>query len=160
MRGGRSALGEQLKPPASGAIAPAEGQLQMRACRSEPTAAEAASVNLELLERGFHLAIWRYILPSHREELRFQFEQLQQGQIWVTDYEVRFFELSRHELIILLIDTKRVQRFVTGLQATMAREVEMGKSYELVVEIAQRIEGVRQRSREKVQKDKRFRYSG
>ncbi|XP_070049821.1 uncharacterized protein [Nicotiana tomentosiformis] len=82
----------------------------------------------------------------------------------VTDYKARFSELSRHVLMILPTDAKRVRRFVAGLhygsQATMAREVEMGTSYELVVEIARRIDIVRQRSREQVTKDKRFRYSG
>ncbi|XP_070031157.1 uncharacterized protein [Nicotiana tomentosiformis] len=38
----------------------------------------------------------------------------------------------------------------------MAREVEMGNSYELVVEIAGRIEGVHQGSREQVMRDKRL----
>ncbi|XP_070032380.1 uncharacterized protein [Nicotiana tomentosiformis] len=56
-----------------------------------------------------------------------------------------------------------VRRFVAGLhsgiQASMAREVEMGTSYELVGEIAQRIEGVCQRSREQMLRDKRFCYS-
>ncbi|XP_070036045.1 uncharacterized protein [Nicotiana tomentosiformis] len=82
----------------------------------------------------------------------------------MTDYEARFSELSRHALMILPTEAERVGRFVavlhTGIQATMAREVEMGTSYELVVEIARRIEGVRQRSREQVTRDKRFRYSG
>ncbi|XP_070055359.1 uncharacterized protein [Nicotiana tomentosiformis] len=106
----------------------------------------------------------RYIPPFQREELRFQFEQLQQGQMLVTDYEVRFSELSCHALMILPTDAERVRRFVaglhTGIQATMAREVELGTSYELVVEIARRIEGVRQRSREQVRRDKWFKYSG
>ncbi|XP_070049115.1 uncharacterized protein [Nicotiana tomentosiformis] len=70
----------------------------------------------------------------------------------VTNYEARFSELSRQALMILPTDVERVQRFTvglhTGIQATMAREVEMGTSYELVVEIGQRTEGVRQHSRE------------
>nr|XP_016482171.1 PREDICTED: uncharacterized protein LOC107803080 [Nicotiana tabacum]XP_016482172.1 PREDICTED: uncharacterized protein LOC107803080 [Nicotiana tabacum] len=82
----------------------------------------------------------------------------------VTEYEERFSKLSRHELMILPTDAESVQRFVNGLhsyiQSTMAREVEMGTSYELIVEIARRIEGVRQRSREQVPRDKRFHYSG
>ncbi|XP_070040494.1 uncharacterized protein [Nicotiana tomentosiformis] len=56
----------------------------------------------------------RYIPPFKREELRFQFEQLQQGQILVTDYEARFCELSLHALLILPTDAERVQRFVAG----------------------------------------------
>ncbi|XP_070057811.1 uncharacterized protein [Nicotiana tomentosiformis] len=115
-------------------------------------------------DRFTRIFLDRYILPSQREELRFQFEQLQQVQISVTDYEARFSELSRHALMILPTEAERVQRFVAGLHtsihATMAREVEMRTSYELVVEIAQRIDGMRQRSREQVIRDKRFRYSG
>ncbi|XP_070031484.1 uncharacterized protein [Nicotiana tomentosiformis] len=106
----------------------------------------------------------RYIPSSQREELRFQFEQLQQSQMSVTDYEARFSEFSRHVLMILSTEAERVQRFVaglhTGIQDTMAREVKMGTFYELVVEIARMIEGVRQRSREQVMRDKWYRYSG
>ncbi|XP_070050098.1 uncharacterized protein [Nicotiana tomentosiformis] len=50
----------------------------------------------------------RYIPPSQREELRFQFEQLQQGQMSVNDYEARFSELSRHAFMILPTDAERV----------------------------------------------------
>ncbi|XP_070056276.1 uncharacterized protein [Nicotiana tomentosiformis] len=109
------------------------------------------------------LLLDRYIPHSQREELRFQFEQLQQGQMLVTDYEARFSELSRHALMILPTEAERLQRFVAGLhsgiQATMAREVEMGTSYQLVVKIARRIEGYRQRGREHMSRDKRFCYS-
>ncbi|XP_070053737.1 uncharacterized protein [Nicotiana tomentosiformis] len=101
-------------------------------------------------DRFTRIFLDKYIPRSQREELRFQFEQLQHGQMSVTDYEARFSELSRHALMIIPTEMERVRRFVaglhTGIQATMAREVEMGTSYELVVEIAQRIEGVRQRS--------------
>ncbi|XP_070035368.1 uncharacterized protein [Nicotiana tomentosiformis] len=105
-----------------------------------------------------------YIPPSQREEPQFWFDQFQQGQMSVTDYEARFSELSRHAIMIIPTDAERVQRFVvglhTGIHATMAREVEMGTSYELLVEIARRIEGVRQRIREQAMRDKRIRYSG
>ncbi|XP_070043306.1 uncharacterized protein [Nicotiana tomentosiformis] len=105
----------------------------------------------------------RYIPSSQREKLRFQFEKLQQGQISVTDYEARFSELSLHALMILPTEAERVRRFVvglhTGIQATMTREVKIGTSYELVVEIDRRIESVLQRSREQIMRDKRFRYS-
>ncbi|XP_070041562.1 uncharacterized protein [Nicotiana tomentosiformis] len=94
----------------------------------------------------------RYIPPSEREELRGQFEQLEQGQMSVTDYEARFSELSHHALMILPTNTERVQRFVVGfhpnIRDSMAWEVEMGTGYQLVVEIARRIEGYRQRGRE------------
>ncbi|XP_070017647.1 uncharacterized protein [Nicotiana sylvestris] len=110
-------------------------------------------------DQFIHLFLDRYIPPSQREELRCQFEKLQQGQISVTDYEARFFELSRDALMILPTNTERVQRFVAGLnssiQASMDREVEMGTSYQLVVEISWRIKGCRQRGREQMQQDKR-----
>ncbi|XP_070035262.1 uncharacterized protein [Nicotiana tomentosiformis] len=115
-------------------------------------------------DRFTRIFLDRYIPPSQREELRFQFEQLQQGQMPMTDYEARFSELFRHALMILPTDAERVQRFVAGLHtvihATMAREVEMGTSYELVIEIARGIEGVHQQSRVQFMRDKRFRYSG
>ncbi|XP_070045253.1 uncharacterized protein [Nicotiana tomentosiformis] len=82
----------------------------------------------------------------------------------VTDYEARLSELSRHSLMILPTNVERVRRFVAGLhssnQATMAQDIEMGTSYELVIEIARRIEDARQHSREKTTRDKQFRYSG
>ncbi|XP_070050976.1 uncharacterized protein [Nicotiana tomentosiformis] len=61
-------------------------------------------------DRFTHIFLDGYIPPSHREELQFQFDQLQQGQISVPDYEARFSELSRHELIILPTDAERLQR--------------------------------------------------
>ncbi|XP_070049885.1 uncharacterized protein [Nicotiana tomentosiformis] len=111
-----------------------------------------------------HLFLERYIPPSQREELRLQFEQLQQGQLSMTDYEARFFELSRHALMILPTEAELVRRFVAGLhssiQDSMAWEVEMGTSYQLVVEIARRIEGYYQRGKEQMQRDKRSCFSG
>ncbi|XP_070045778.1 uncharacterized protein [Nicotiana tomentosiformis] len=105
------------------------------------------------------LLLDKYIPSSQREALRCQFEQLEQGQISVTDYKARFSELFRYALMILPTDAERVRRFVAGLhpsiQASMAREVEMGTDYQLVVEITRRIEGYRQRGREQIQQDKR-----
>ncbi|XP_070056655.1 uncharacterized protein [Nicotiana tomentosiformis] len=106
----------------------------------------------------------RCIPPSQIEELRFKFEQLQRGQMTVTDYEARFSELSRHALMILPTEAERVQRFFAGLhsgiQVTIAREVEMGTSYQLVMEIAWRIEGYHQRGQAQMSRDKQFCYSG
>ncbi|XP_070025852.1 uncharacterized protein [Nicotiana sylvestris] len=80
----------------------------------------------------------------------------------VTDYEARFSELSHHALMIPT-DAERVRRFVAGLHPTirsgMARVVEMGTGYRLVVEIARRIEGYRLRGREQMQQVKRDRFS-
>ncbi|XP_070003178.1 uncharacterized protein [Nicotiana sylvestris] len=83
--------------------------------------------------------------------------------MFVTDYKVRFSELSRHALMILPTNAERVRRFVVGLcpgiRASMAREVAVGTEYQLVVEIARRIEGYRQRGREQIQQDKRAQFS-
>ncbi|XP_070049928.1 uncharacterized protein [Nicotiana tomentosiformis] len=88
-----------------------------------------------------------YIPPSQREELRLQFKQLQQGQKSVTDYKTNLSELSCHALMILPTEAERVRRFVarfhSSIQNSMAREVEIETSYQLVVEIARRIEGYR-----------------
>ncbi|XP_070020429.1 uncharacterized protein [Nicotiana sylvestris] len=106
----------------------------------------------------------RYIPPSKMEEPRYQFEQLEKGQMSLTDYEARFSELSRYALMILPTSVERVKRFVAGLHsnimANMAREVELRTSYQLVVEIARRIEGYRQRGKEHMQYDKRAHFLG
>ncbi|XP_070015002.1 uncharacterized protein [Nicotiana sylvestris] len=56
-----------------------------------------------------------YIPPTKREELWYQFEHLEKGQMSVTDYEARFPELSRHALMILPRDVERMRRFVAEL---------------------------------------------
>ncbi|XP_070018191.1 uncharacterized protein [Nicotiana sylvestris] len=104
---------------------------------------------------------FRYIPPSKKEELQYQLEQ---GQMSVTDYKARFSELSRHALMILPTNAERVWRFIAGLhsgiRANIAREMEMGTPYQLVVEIARRIEGYRLRGREQAQEDKRAQFFG
>ncbi|XP_070030847.1 uncharacterized protein [Nicotiana sylvestris] len=76
----------------------------------------------------------------------------------VTDFEARFSKLSCHALMILPTYTERVQRFIarlhSGIRAHMARVVEMVTPYQLVVEIARRIEGYRLRDRDQMQQDK------
>ncbi|XP_070031560.1 uncharacterized protein [Nicotiana tomentosiformis] len=141
-------------------------QLEGRACRWWQSYLLGRPVGSPPMtwDRFTRIFLDRYIPPSHREELRFQFEQLQKDQMSVINYEARFSELSRHVLMILPTNAERVQRFVAGLhsasQVTMALKVEMRTSYELVVEIAQRIEGACQRGREQDTRDKRFRYFG
>ncbi|XP_070029951.1 uncharacterized protein [Nicotiana sylvestris] len=44
------------------------------------------------------LFLEKYVLHSHREELRRQFEQLHQGDMTVSQYEIRFSELARHAI--------------------------------------------------------------
>ncbi|XP_070039172.1 uncharacterized protein [Nicotiana tomentosiformis] len=105
-----------------------------------------------------HLFLEKYIPSFEREELRGQFERLRQGHMSVTNYEVRFSDLSCHATIILPIDAKRVRRFIVGLhpeiQVPMARKAETVTSFLQVVDIAQRIERIRNRSGEFAQRDK------
>ncbi|XP_070030365.1 uncharacterized protein [Nicotiana sylvestris] len=72
----------------------------------------------------------KYIPLSEREDLRYQFEQLEQVQMSVTNYEARFSDLSHHALMILPTDAERVQRFIVGLhsgiRANMARKTGRG----------------------------------
>ncbi|XP_070039065.1 uncharacterized protein [Nicotiana tomentosiformis] len=44
------------------------------------------------------LILEKFVPQSHREELRRQFEQLRQGDMSVTQYEMRYSELARHAI--------------------------------------------------------------
>ncbi|WMV41362.1 hypothetical protein MTR67_034747 [Solanum verrucosum] len=48
-------------------------------------------------------------------ECRLRFESLVQGSVFVTEYEARFCELSRHALTIVSDEAERVHRFMRGL---------------------------------------------
>ncbi|WMV55056.1 hypothetical protein MTR67_048441 [Solanum verrucosum] len=73
---------------------------------------------------GFHPAEWdvfsgafqdHFIPWSVREESRLRFESFVQGIFPMTEYEVRFYELSRHALTIIPDEADRVRRFVREL---------------------------------------------
>ncbi|XP_070030156.1 uncharacterized protein [Nicotiana sylvestris] len=109
------------------------------------------------------LFLEKYVPQSHREELRRQFEQLHQGEMTVTQYEMRFSELAQHALWLVPIDRERIKRFVDGLtyqlQILMTRERVTGATFEEVVDIAREIELVRRQEREE-REAKRPRGSG
>ena len=50
-----------------------------------------------------------------RDESRLRFESLRHDGLSVTEYEVRFCQLSRHALAIIPNETERIRRFVRGL---------------------------------------------
>lgn len=50
-----------------------------------------------------------------RDESRRQFEYLQQGQMSVTNYEMRFSELSHHAVILIPSEEEKISRFIDGL---------------------------------------------
>ena len=64
----------------------------------------------------FASAFQDHFIPwSVREESRLRFESLRQDGLSVTEYEVHFFQLSRHALAIIPDETERIQIFVRGL---------------------------------------------
>ncbi|XP_070057880.1 uncharacterized protein [Nicotiana tomentosiformis] len=81
----------------------------------------------------------------------------------VSEYAVRFSDLSRHEPALVATVRERVRRYIEGLHPSiifsMDRELEMDITYKQVVSIARRLEGIRTRERE-MREAKRPRDSG
>ncbi|XP_070055251.1 uncharacterized protein [Nicotiana tomentosiformis] len=57
----------------------------------------------------------KFVLCTRRDEPRRQFDHLQQGQMLVTEYEIRIIELSYHATILVPSEEERVMRFIDGL---------------------------------------------
>ena len=81
----------------------------------------------------------------------------------VSEYAVCYTSLARHAPALISTIRERVRRFIEGLipsiRSSMARELEMDISYQQVVSIARRIEGMHAREREE-REAKRPRESG
>ena len=79
-----------------------------------------------------------------REESRLRFESLRQDGLSVTEYEARFFQLSRHALAIIPNETERIHRFVRGLtfsiRSAVFRESREGASFQSIVSVAKEAE--------------------
>lgn len=64
----------------------------------------------------------------------------------VTNYKMRFIELSYHATILFPMEFETMQVFIVGLHyrihATMAREIELGTIFHQDVEITRRIEHI------------------
>ncbi|XP_070041049.1 uncharacterized protein [Nicotiana tomentosiformis] len=100
-----------------------------------------------------------------RYELRRQLEHLRQGQMLITNYKMRFIELSHHAAISISTEEGRVGRFIDGLhhgiRFAMDGEAYIETLFHQVVEIAYRIECIYSETREIIQgRDKRSRQSG
>ena len=82
----------------------------------------------------------KFVPQSRREELCRQVEQLCQGDISVTRYEMRFSELVRHAVLMVPTDRERIRRFIDGLTyqlwLLMTRERVSGATFDEVVDIA------------------------
>ncbi|XP_070036563.1 uncharacterized protein [Nicotiana tomentosiformis] len=76
---------------------------------------------------------------------------MRQGAILVSEYAIRFSELSRHSPTFVSTVKDRVCRFIEGLnydiRFSMARELETNTPFQQVVEIARRLEGMRGQDR-------------
>ncbi|XP_070040527.1 uncharacterized protein [Nicotiana tomentosiformis] len=92
------------------------------------------------------MCLREYIPQSFRDAWCAEFEKLRQGGMILSKYAVRFSELARHAPALVAIFQERVHRFIVGLHPSirfsMAKELEMDISYQQVVSIARRLEGL------------------
>ncbi|XP_070057041.1 uncharacterized protein [Nicotiana tomentosiformis] len=70
----------------------------------------------------------------------------------VTEYEMKFIELSRHAAFLIPTKVEKVRRFIEGLnfgiKTSMARKAETGATFFQVVDIARKIERIKGQGRE------------
>ncbi|XP_070004972.1 uncharacterized protein [Nicotiana sylvestris] len=90
------------------------------------------------------LFLEKWVPRSQREEMRRQFEYLHQGDMTVSQYEVRFSELAHYAPWMVPTDRERIRRFVDGLnypiRILMARERILSHTFEDAVDVARDIE--------------------
>ncbi|XP_070042667.1 uncharacterized protein [Nicotiana tomentosiformis] len=83
---------------------------------------------------------------------RTKFEQVHQGTMKVSEYAIRFSGLSHHALALVSTVRDQVRRFIDGLnydlRFSIARGLEIDTPFQLVVEIAHRLERMRGQDRE------------
>ncbi|XP_070057125.1 uncharacterized protein [Nicotiana tomentosiformis] len=88
----------------------------------------------------------KFVPQTRREELRRKFEKLCQGDMTVTQYEMRFTKLARHAIWLVPTEREKIRRFIDnlnyGLHYSLAVEVETYARFDQVVEIARRLEHV------------------
>ncbi|XP_070048913.1 uncharacterized protein [Nicotiana tomentosiformis] len=81
-----------------------------------------------------------------------EFEHLRQGAMTMSEYAVRFSDLARHVPALVATVRESVRRFIEGLypsiRISIARELEMDISYQQVMSITRRLEGMFPRDRE------------
>ncbi|XP_070007718.1 uncharacterized protein [Nicotiana sylvestris] len=98
------------------------------------------------------LVLREYFPKSLRNAWNTEFEHLRQGAMTVSEYVLCYTSLARHAPALVSIVRKRVRRFIEGLipsiRSNMDRELEMDISYQQVVSIARRIEGMHAREGE------------
>ncbi|XP_070011414.1 uncharacterized protein [Nicotiana sylvestris] len=90
-----------------------------------------------------------FVPQSLWDAWRAEFEHLRQGTMTVLEYVIRYTSLARHALALVSSVCERVRRFIKGLipsiRSSMTRELEMDISYQQVLSITRRIEGMHAR---------------
>ncbi|XP_070043069.1 uncharacterized protein [Nicotiana tomentosiformis] len=98
------------------------------------------------------LFLEKFVPQTRREELRRQFKQLCQDVLSVTQYEMKFLELPRQVVWLVLTERESIRRFIDGLhhhvRFVMTRESVFGARFDEVVDIARRLEMVYSQERE------------
>ncbi|XP_070031989.1 uncharacterized protein [Nicotiana tomentosiformis] len=94
----------------------------------------------------------KFVPQTLRDMWYTEFEQLRQGTMTVSEYAIRFSELSRHAPTLVPTVRKRVRRFIKGLsydlKFSMAQELQTDTPFQQVVEIARILEHIRGEERE------------
>ncbi|XP_070049678.1 uncharacterized protein [Nicotiana tomentosiformis] len=93
-----------------------------------------------------------FVPQSLRDAWRTEFEKLYQDTMLVSEYAIRFSDLARHAPALVALVRERVRRFIEGLKhdirIRMAQEMESDISFQQVVDIARRLEGMWDQERE------------
>lgn len=94
----------------------------------------------------------QYFLESYREQLREQFEKLEQGDMTVSDYATKFQTMSHFAPELVAIEERKCRRFEIGLHESVKRLVVSQRitKYSEIVECAMIQRG--KRKGEKVRK--------
>ncbi|XP_070050917.1 uncharacterized protein [Nicotiana tomentosiformis] len=93
-----------------------------------------------------------FVPQTLRDAWRVEFKKLRHGTLSVSEYAIRFKYLSRHALALVSTFREWVRKFIEGLSYgisfSMARELETDVSFQQLVEIARRLEGMLGQERE------------
>ncbi|XP_070054372.1 uncharacterized protein [Nicotiana tomentosiformis] len=110
------------------------------------------------------LLLEKFILFTQIEDLRSQFERLQQGSMTITQYKTRFVDLSCHGAILIPTERYRVRIFINGLtygiRLQMARNIEDDISFTRVMKIARHIKRIHGQGREATSEKRLCHFNG
>ncbi|XP_070036796.1 uncharacterized protein [Nicotiana tomentosiformis] len=92
------------------------------------------------------LFLRKFIPHTRKDELHTKFELLRQGSMVVSEYAMRFVELSHHAPTLVSTVRERVRRYIEGLAYSlrfgMAQELDTLTSFNQVVEIDRRLKRI------------------